>query len=381
MPRIPRVRGLASLQLAAAPQCSANRASFAAARAFSTSGAVQGKNTDWIRGKLWKGEAPGPEDPYTQRMEPEETSNLPEEAREFQPRRDRTPRKVQNSRLALPPKRTEAIVDKQIAAIDPSYVPATFVEGLEEIDPLKTWWEQPGHWGEESEFKGFGSTEKVTDRAVLEVYLRRAVVETLALQETGLLSQWATKKWRAGERSELDDVLAVDLKVQDGKATLSGDLTAATERLTSDVEESELAAERISVEEARELVKAWDASWKDLALNDTLKFAISKRLYQLTGHLIPDAKLGATRTVKHILTLTAKPPKQEKLADILSSRSDFGELANVKVHSKKIGPIDKEISVGRWKVIAEELTKRGLPLMGTAGLAKNKERDWLSGRT
>jgi hypothetical protein len=55
-------------------------------------------------------------------------------------------------------------------------------------------------------------------------------------------------------------------------------------------------------------------------------------------------------------------------------------LPNVTVHSRKIGPVAKETAIGRWKVIEEELTKRGLPVTGTAGLGKNKERDWLTGK-
>jgi len=52
-------------------------------------------------------------------------------------------------------------------------------------------------------------------------------------------------------------------------------------------------------------------------------------------------------------------------------------LSNVKVHSHKIRAIEKETVVGRWKVIEEE---RGLPVTGTAGLSKNKERDWITGK-
>lgn len=273
MPRIPRVSGLQSLQLAVGPSCTARRASFAAARALSTTAAVQGKNTEWIRGKLWKGEAPGPEDPYTQRVEVEETSNLPEEALEARPQKDKTPYAVQRSRLVLPPRRSEATPEAELKSSDPTYVPATVAEGLEEIGTTKTWWEQPGHWGEESVFKGFGSTDKVLDKSVLEVYVRRAVVEALALQQTGALPEWVAKRWRAGERGDLQQALAVEVQVQDGKATLKGDVSAVTSQLTSEVEEPE-SVDRVSVEEARELVKAWDASWKDLVLDDYLKFAV-----------------------------------------------------------------------------------------------------------
>lgn len=81
------------------------------------------------------------------------------------------------------------------------------------------------------------------------------------------------------------------------------------------------------------------------------------------------------------MTLTVNPAKRgKKLAEILETQSNLPTLSNVKVHSRKVGPIDKEIAVGRWKVIEEELSKRGLPATGTAGLAKNKERDWLTGK-
>jgi hypothetical protein len=200
-------------------------------------------------------------------------SNLPEEALEYQPRRDRTPLAIKESRLALPPKRTEAATEEEIQSVDPSYTPATTIDGLEEIEPLKTWWEQPGHWSEESDFRGFGSADKVQDKAVLEVYLRQALVEALSLQEAGLLEGLVAKKWRPSDRSELDQTLAVDLQVQDGKATLKGDVSAVTGRLTSEAEQPEEVA-KISVEEAQEIVKAWDASWKTVTLNDHLKFAV-----------------------------------------------------------------------------------------------------------
>lgn len=273
MPRIPRVRGLSSLQTAIAPSCAANRASLAARAALSTSARVHGKNTDWIRGKLWKGEAPGPEDPYTQRMEPEDVSNLPEEARDRPPHADHRPAAVQKSRLALPPRRTEAVAEKELQALDPTYVPATELDGLDQIKPLASWWQQPGHWGQESRFRGFAA-ERVEDKALVELYMRRAVVETLALQQAGLLNEWAAKTWPAGRRAGLDQTLAVDIVVQDGKATLKGDLSAITKRLTGEVKECQL-AKSISAEEAQEIVKAWDASWKEVALDDYyLKFAV-----------------------------------------------------------------------------------------------------------
>ncbi|OAQ78841.1 ribosomal protein L50, mitochondria [Purpureocillium lilacinum] len=380
MPRIPRVSGLKALPLNLAPSsASPARPSFAAARAISTTCVARGKNTEWVRGKLWKGEAPGPEDPYTQRPEPEESSNLPEEALEYQPHPDRTPAQILASRLTLPPKRTEATPESQLKSSDPTYVPATDAEGLEEISTITTWWDQPGHWGAESEFDAFGSVAKVADKEIVEVYLRRAVVELLALQESGVFADWATKKWNEGDRSALDSTLAVEIQVQDGKASLNGDASSLSQGLTAELEEVDT-PERVTLDEAKELVKAWDPAWKSIALDEQAKFAVRKRLYQLTGNLVPDAKLAAATTVKHILTLAAKEPKPQKLTQLLSRRDDLQRLSNVKVHSHKIRAIEKETVVGRWKVIEEELKKRGLPVTGTAGLSKNKERDWITGK-
>jgi hypothetical protein len=157
--------------------------------------------------------------------------------------------------------------------LDSTYVPAVEAEGLEEIETLSTWWEQDGHWGAESEFKGFGSAERVVDADAVQVYLRQAVVEALALRETGAFSEWATKKWSQVPRSELDRVLSTEVQVQGGQASLKGDVAAIAQSLTVESDEVD-AIERIAPEEARELTKTWDASWKDLVLDDQLKFAV-----------------------------------------------------------------------------------------------------------
>lgn len=272
------MRRLQSLQFAATQACASQRSSFILARGLSTTNAAQGKNTDWVRKKLWQGEAPGAADPYTQRVETAQSSNLPEEALDYQPREDRTPLAVRNSRIALPPKRTEAATEKELESMDPSYVPAESIEDLGEVSSLKSWWDQPGHWGEESEFKGFASTDKVVERDAIEVYLRRAFVEVLALQETGAFSEWGTKKWREGSRSDVDAALATELTVQNGNASLKGNAAAIADSLTSDVEDASVT--RISNEEAGELIKTWDASWQEVALNDQVKFAVSVRSQQ-----------------------------------------------------------------------------------------------------
>ena len=271
MPRIPRVGAFASLPSTVVP---VNRVLFVARATFSTSTPVNAldSKTQWIRKQLWKGEAPGAEDPYTQRPEPEPTS-LPNEALEVS-QGDRRPGAVRNTRLVLPPTHSEALTEKEIESVATDYIPATTIEDLEEIQPLKTWWEQPGHWGEESEFQGFGRAVKVQDQAVLEVYLRQALVESLSYQQRGLLEEYAAKKWPMGKRSHLDRTLAVSIRFENnGQPMLNTHFRVVTEELKARPDEERV---EISPEEAKEMLNALDPSWKKATLgNDHLKFAVS----------------------------------------------------------------------------------------------------------
>ncbi|VUC28579.1 unnamed protein product [Clonostachys rosea] len=373
MPRIPRVRGLQSLQIASASSKPLPRLPFAASRTLSTTAPVCD-----LRSKLWKGPAPGPEDPYTQRPEPEEPlSNLPEEAISI----PRHPISVAKWRLSLPPKRTEATTEKELAANDPTYTPALTLEELEEIPALDKWWDQPENWGKESEFRGFGKAEKEVERTIIEVQTRRAVVEVLSLQQENKLAEQLVKKWPEGSREALEQALAVEIVGEDGKFSLKGDVSSVVSHLTQHAGSlGEESSPRITLEEAAGIQEKWDPKWKEIALNDETKFAIRKRIYQLTGNMIPDSKLGAARNVRDVLTTLFKQRKPSNLAEELLAKPEVTELPNVRVHSRKVGPIDKEIEIGRWKVIEEELKKRGLPVTGTDNLSGNKEREWMTGK-
>ncbi|KAJ3497593.1 hypothetical protein NLG97_g1778 [Lecanicillium saksenae] len=344
MPRISWVRGIQSLHRA-----TSRRTTVAPRHISTTPVACSTKNTEWVRSKLWKdGDAPGAADPYTQRPDevPEDSpvTRLPRAALEgSSDAADKRPYAVRSSRLPFPAARNEAATIKEAGANDPNYQPAETLAELAEAATLSEWWDQPGHWSELDQFAAFASPEKVTDKAAIEVYYRRALVEALALQETGALGEWATQKWAEGSREDLDAALAVEIVAQDGG--LLGPL-----------------------------------SWKDIAVNDQIKFALRKRLYQLTGNLIPDAKLGAATTVGHLITLTAKQPKAKRLAEILQKTEELQQLANVRLHDRRVSSIDREIAVGRWKLIEEELAKRDLPITGLADVSKNLEREHLLGK-
>ena len=91
---------------------------------------------------------------------------------------------------------------------------------------------------------------------------------------------------------------------------------------------------------------------------------VLKRMMQLTGIRIPDAHLNSTKTTSALLKLLVIPPKPRKVVDALSQKEDLITLPNVSIYPKRITPIDKERSLGRWKVIEKELEEKGLPITG-----------------
>lgn len=84
---------------------------------------------------------------------------------------------------------------------------------------------------------------------------------------------------------------------------------------------------------------------------------------QLTGRRISDSAVKSIECVQDVLAHLATPPKPRKVVDALS-QNDLPTLPNVTVKSRRITPIDKEVSIGRWKVIEKELQSKGLPIVG-----------------
>jgi hypothetical protein len=68
--------------------------------------------------------------------------------------------------------------------------------------------------------------------------------------------------------------------------------------------------------------------------------------------------------VQALLAHLITPPKPRKLVDALKQKEDLLALPNVSVFERRVTPIDKEKSVGRWKIIEQELKRRDLPLTG-----------------
>lgn len=86
---------------------------------------------------------------------------------------------------------------------------------------------------------------------------------------------------------------------------------------------------------------------------------------QLTGRRIPDPDIAAIITPKVLLVHLVKKSKPKKIAEALKNSNRVTELPNVQILDKRYGLKHRETEVGRWKVIEEELEKRGLPVYGS----------------
>ncbi|CAK7274454.1 hypothetical protein SEPCBS119000_006180 [Sporothrix epigloea] len=262
---------------------------------------------------------------------------------------------------------------------DSSYIPAESGDGLEEVGGLDGWWENNEHWDQSLVFRGFGPQQHITDAATLEVLARQAVMEALAVQQQQQPSLLTGTAWSRSSDAQAALALQVDVAADGSVSALRGDVAAVVNGLAGPDEHNDDNAAQPTAEQAQALTESWaeDAGWKTISLRDiALKFAITKRILQLTGHMLPDAQLATADTVGDLLSVLVRPPKAKKLAEELAADGALAGLPNVSVYGRRVTPIDKHKAVGRWKVIVEELENRGLPVTGTGGYGKAVERKW-----
>ncbi|OTB00500.1 hypothetical protein M426DRAFT_324276 [Hypoxylon sp. CI-4A] len=283
------------------------------------------------------------------------------------------------STYAPPPQRSHAERFDEVS--DPSYVPAMTSEGLDSVGGLGNWWDQQTNWPKSADFTGFKPLNKVVDPVAIETAVRRAVVEAFALRQAGREDE-LVGVWPTAASGELSRLLEVDIKVtEDGAVALSGDLSAVLESLSWKDEPSTSSDAALSTEEAQRYKESWGNGWKAASLSDPrIKFAVTKRVFQLTGQLVPDHQLLSINDVRSLLHVVQTPPKSKTLTqEIQERRQDLVQLPNVSVATKRVTRGDKEKAVGRFKLVEEELKKRDLPLEGHGFTRKNRELSRLKG--
>ncbi|KAL8700720.1 MAG: hypothetical protein Q9201_005289 [Fulgogasparrea decipioides] len=103
------------------------------------------------------------------------------------------------------------------------------------------------------------------------------------------------------------------------------------------------------------------------------KFAVTKRVMQLTGIRIPDPTIQAIDSSQALWEHLTKKPEPKKLAQLLVEGQDrlqkkkkklplLSTLPNVKVMPTKHVPEMVEAALGRQKVIERELDRHGIPV-------------------
>ena len=85
---------------------------------------------------------------------------------------------------------------------------------------------------------------------------------------------------------------------------------------------------------------------------------------QLTGKRITDPIIQQSSTADELCNNLLTKPKPKKLYETLHDDEELHGLVNVKIHKRRVTPIDKDKKVGRWKVIEQELFDRNLPVTG-----------------
>ncbi|KAH9844824.1 histone transcription regulator 3 [Teratosphaeria destructans] len=107
------------------------------------------------------------------------------------------------------------------------------------------------------------------------------------------------------------------------------------------------------------------STWTDITLQDpSLKLAILKRIMQLTGHRLPDFAISKSKTLADLYDALKKEPEPKKLAHTTQLKKLQDKLPNVRVYARKQTLVDKEMKIGRWKLIEDELVARDLPVFG-----------------
>ncbi|KAI1453014.1 ribosomal subunit 39S-domain-containing protein [Annulohypoxylon moriforme] len=274
-----------------------------------------------------------------------------------------------------PPPRRRVYTERADKVSDTSYKPAVTDAGLEVVGGTERWWETRKHWPKSADFVGFRPRERARDPAILEAAVRRAVVEAFVLRQAGREDALVTK-WPVGGVEELRRVLGVQVAVAaDGGVALEGGVQAVLEALEGEVGDDIAKRPALKVAEIEEFRGAWGKEWKGVSLAEPrIRFAVTKRIFQLTGHLVQDFQLSGVNSVQTLLHVVQKPPKPKTLTqEIQEKRQDLVQMPNVSIATKRITRGDQAKAVGRYKLIEEEYKKRELPLLGHGGAPKNTE--------
>ncbi|KAK3683128.1 hypothetical protein LTR37_020542 [Vermiconidia calcicola] len=222
-------------------------------------------------------------------------------------------------------------------------------------------------------YNGFTPTKRATlTNAEWMKLLHHVAVEVLILHQVGRdLKQVCyprvdgAKTWRQTKAFDITSENGAPHVTSSAPQAPSMILQAVLEKPGSEQDQSSLAREVKEVI-AMNMVVNSEASWMRTTLRDAnIRFAITKRLVQLTGKRIPDVTISNATTLEDLFNAFKTKEQPKKLSQTEQLRGLAARVPNVKVSSKRHTPIDKEKQVGRWKLIEQELMARNLPVTGS----------------
>ncbi|KAL1618308.1 hypothetical protein SLS54_007285 [Diplodia seriata] len=291
-----------------------------------------------IRTKIWGTDyAPGREDPYSfdsplREAQQEATAAAAEKTKKTKKANvdaagvAPTPATTSTPAPAEGPKRATRTA---LRVEDASYEPAKTWHGLKWIGGKKNKWRQ------DEDFT-------IPARETLEptVALKKALVEVYSARSEGV-------SFESIYDGREDRSRGVELSAaKDGGAVIK-----------------QKAVDPSAAEEEVSQQEIWALS--PISLRDPeIKFAVVKRVMQLTGTRISDPIIAKSDTAGILLSNITKKPQPTKLFEKLERDQVLSHLRNVKISPRRITPIDKEKQVGRWKVIEQKLLDKNLPVTG-----------------
>jgi len=255
--------------------------------------------------------------------------------------------------------------------------------------------------------QGYLPSTKTTDPEALNAALHRAIAEVFTLQKAGLDLSLTSKEFalyhepisihsvkvglsedKAGAALEFSDPEAESaiLEALEDLSNTSQDAIAETastsaitdtiadaqETMDSSLDEASMDAANTAISagqgspgsQAATSFERWGMGWQSISIqNPDIKFAVVKRLMQLTGHRLSDPIIQDTNTAGQLLSRVTTPPKPKKLIEAIQRDGRLQQVSNVKISGRRVTSIDKEQEVGRWKVIEYALRERGLPIV------------------
>lgn len=180
--------------------------------------------------------------------------------------------------LVLPPQHSTTAIraDEITSSEDTDYTPAHSAKGLEVIGGLEGWFSKSsGNWGSSKKLVGFAPREKITNPAVLQLCAARAVLEAVAVAQTGKNAQDLLQRaWRDDGWEGLNQVVRLVWELDgDGNVVFEDGQTDLVKRLERNPSHR---AGAIPATAAPELLNLLSPQWKSISLERAdLKFAVS----------------------------------------------------------------------------------------------------------